>query len=200
MKVTLRVLSGPMEGKTFEFAEPDRFLFGRSAEARCSLPDDPFVSSLHFLLVIAPPHVSLHELGSKNGTYVNGVRYGGRKPPEEGVQQAPEGERDVALQHGDRIGVGDTVFELQVESADTGTLSHAPLAAQAAAAGSQGGKVAAEPASMPAPAVRMVKEAVNATANALHKVSAYADADQSQLSTNFRSAQEESEKFVKGKR
>lgn len=61
-------------------------------------------------------------------------------------------------------------------------------------------ELASAAASMPAPAVRMVKEAVNATANALHKVSAYADADQSQLSTNFRSAQEESEKFVKGKR
>ncbi len=61
-------------------------------------------------------------------------------------------------------------------------------------------ELASAAASMPAPAVRMVKEAVNATANALHKVSAYADADQSQLSTNFRSAQDESDKFVKGKR
>ncbi|WP_421863929.1 enoyl-CoA hydratase/isomerase family protein [Parvibaculum sp.] len=61
-------------------------------------------------------------------------------------------------------------------------------------------ELASAAASMPAPAVRMVKEAVNATAHALHKVSAYADADQSQLSTNFRSAQEESDKFVKGKR
>lgn len=60
-------------------------------------------------------------------------------------------------------------------------------------------ELAATAASMPAPAVRMVKEAINATANALHKVSAYADADQSQLSTNFRSAQEESDKFVKGR-
>lgn len=57
-------------------------------------------------------------------------------------------------------------------------------------------ELAAKAAAMPAPAVRMVKEAINATANALHKVSAYADADQSQLSTNFRSAQEESDRFV----
>ena len=59
-------------------------------------------------------------------------------------------------------------------------------------------ELAAAAAAMPAPAVRMVKEAVNATANALHRVSSYADADQSQLSTNFRTAQEESNKFVKG--
>lgn len=41
---------------------------------------------------------------------------------------------------------------------------------------------------MPAPTVRMVKEAINATANALHKTSAYADADQSQLSGAFAEA------------
>ena len=61
-------------------------------------------------------------------------------------------------------------------------------------------ELAAAAASMPAPAVRMVKEAVNATAYALHKATSYADADQSQLSTNFRSAQEESDKFVKGRK
>lgn len=50
-------------------------------------------------------------------------------------------------------------------------------------------------ASMPAPAVRMVKEAVNATANALHKAVSYADADQSQLSSNFQTAQAASKDF-----
>lgn len=60
-------------------------------------------------------------------------------------------------------------------------------------------ELAALAASMPAPATRMVKEAINATAGALYRATSYADADQSQLSTNFRSAQEESGKFV-GKR
>ena len=50
-------------------------------------------------------------------------------------------------------------------------------------------------ASMPAPAVRMVKEAVNATANALHRAVSYADADQSQLSSNFTTAQSASKDF-----
>ncbi len=40
----------------------------------------------------------------------------------------------------------------------------------------------------PAVTVRMVKEAVNATANALHHVSSFADADQSQLSGQFAAA------------
>lgn len=43
-------------------------------------------------------------------------------------------------------------------------------------------------ASMPAATTRMVKQAVNATANALHKASAFADADQSALTRTYRDA------------
>ena len=42
--------------------------------------------------------------------------------------------------------------------------------------------------SMPAPTVRMVKEAVNATAGALHAATSFADADQSQLTASFNRA------------
>jgi eukaryotic-like serine/threonine-protein kinase len=123
MRVLLRVVRGPMSGRVFEFEEPDRFLFGRSDVARCALPDDPFVSSNHFLIAIAPPQVSLHELGSKNGTFVNDVRYGGRKPPAEGVQQSSE--RDVHLRHGDRIRVGETEIVVEVRSQqETDPLPH----------------------------------------------------------------------------
>ena len=43
-------------------------------------------------------------------------------------------------------------------------------------------------ASMPAATTRMVKQAVNATAYALHKASAYADADQSALTRTYQAA------------
>ena len=49
--------------------------------------------------------------------------------------------------------------------------------------------------SMPQPTVRMVKEAVNATANALHGASAFADADQSQLTASSNSARGAREDF-----
>ena len=44
--------------------------------------------------------------------------------------------------------------------------------------------------------IRMVKEAVNATSNALHKATSFADADQSQLSGTFRAARVAREKFL----
>ncbi len=52
-------------------------------------------------------------------------------------------------------------------------------------------------AAMPAATVRMVKEAVNATAGALHRASAFADADQSQLTANFAAAKSARTEFRK---
>ncbi len=50
---------------------------------------------------------------------------------------------------------------------------------------------------MPATTVRMVKEAVNATATALHRASCFADGDQSQLTGSFQEAQAAPESFAK---
>lgn len=53
-------------------------------------------------------------------------------------------------------------------------------------------------AAMPAATTRMVKEAVNATANALHRASAFADADQSALTRTFSDAAAARAAFAKG--
>ncbi len=53
-------------------------------------------------------------------------------------------------------------------------------------------------ASMPHATVCMIKEAVNATANALHHVSAYADADLSQLTAGFKDAHDARQEFAGG--
>lgn len=52
-------------------------------------------------------------------------------------------------------------------------------------------------AQMPPATVRMVKEAINATANALHGASAFADADQSALTRLFKDAVAARDAFVK---
>ncbi len=49
--------------------------------------------------------------------------------------------------------------------------------------------------SMPQPTVRMIKEAINATANALHAASAFADADQSQVTASYRAAKAARQSF-----
>lgn len=57
--------------------------------------------------------------------------------------------------------------------------------------------MAARAASMPPATTRMVKEAINATANALHRASSFADADQSALTRSYTAAVEARENFNK---
>lgn len=115
MKVEIDVIDGPAKGQRFAFEEPDRFLFGRADDARVSIPGDPFVSRQHFLLEIAPPVCKVTDLDSKNGLFVDGVRYGGRKPAAHGVRQAPGDAKEALLGDGAEIVVGETRMRITIE-------------------------------------------------------------------------------------
>jgi len=99
MRVTLRVIAGPYNGREFTFDQHDTFLIGRSDSAHLPLPGDKFFSRHHCLLEIAPPRCFLRDLGSTNGTFVNGKR-------------VPE----AFLHSGDRIQGGQTVLEVDVQA------------------------------------------------------------------------------------
>lgn len=72
-------------------------MIGRSEDSQFCLPHDRFFSRHHCILEIAPPQTFLRDLGSTNGTFVNGLRV------------------DTAyLKHGDRIQGGETVLEVLV--------------------------------------------------------------------------------------
>ncbi|HMG75620.1 MAG TPA: protein kinase [Pyrinomonadaceae bacterium] len=106
MRVTLRVLAGPYTGREFTFDQHDTFLIGRADTAHLYLPEDRFFSRHHCLLEIAPPRCFLRDLGSTNGTFVNG-------------QKVPE----AFLNSGDRIQGGQTVLEVEVQSEQAVTVS-----------------------------------------------------------------------------
>ncbi len=99
MRVTLHVVAGPQTGREFTFDQHDTFLIGRSEDAQFCLPHDRFFSRNHCIIEIAPPQCFLRDLGSTNGTFVNGIR----------VETAH-------LKHGDRIQGGETVLEVEVRS------------------------------------------------------------------------------------
>lgn len=74
----------------------DSLVLGRSAQADIVL-EDPYASEFHLRLVRKADGIVVHDLGSTNGTYVNGRRAG-----------AP-----ITLSKGDAVQVGNTVMEVR---------------------------------------------------------------------------------------
>lgn len=90
----LFVRSETQQGQEFEVS--DVVVLGRSDETDVVL-DDPYASEFHLRLVSQESGMMLHDLGSTNGTYVNGRRV-----------SAP-----TELKRGDTIQVGKTVMEIR---------------------------------------------------------------------------------------
>ena len=87
-KVILQVSSADGTTKTSELTEHDTFLLGRMEDCHLCVPGDSQVSRHHFLLEACPPMASLRDLGSMNGTHINGKKCGGREKgetPEQGA-------------------------------------------------------------------------------------------------------------------
>jgi serine/threonine-protein kinase len=97
MQINLKVTAGPYKGRIFSFTQHDSFLIGRSPEAHLCLPEDRFFSRNHCLLEMNPPHSHLRDLGSTNGTFLNGQRV-----------------KEAALKNGDRIQCGETILIVEV--------------------------------------------------------------------------------------
>ena len=113
MRVKLKILKSNdpgMKGKVFAFDEPDKFIFGRAPDCHCRIPNDSFVSRHHFLLEIDPPAVRLYDLASRNGTCVYTRKFEGRVASD----RPGQGNGGVDLSSGDRIRVGDTIFEVSI--------------------------------------------------------------------------------------
>lgn len=107
-----------MAGRQFRFTEPDTVVFGRAEDCQCRLPvEDNTVSRHHFLLEVSPPDCQLRDLGSLNGTYVNGAKYGGREKDEEpDHEKAARTAQAIQVKSGDLIGVGQTTMRVSAEA------------------------------------------------------------------------------------
>ena len=117
--VILSVVEGAMEGERFLFQGPTRVRVGRADCCELRLPSDDRhanVSRLHCLIEIRPTRVTICDVGSRNGTYVNGEKIGQRpdwQRPEDAVGAPWPIHR---LRDGDRVQVGETVFAVEVRT------------------------------------------------------------------------------------
>jgi hypothetical protein len=107
--VTFTVTTGPMKGRRLTFHDQTFLSVGRAPDCLLCLGagGDPTVSRRHCLFEIDPPEVFVRDLGSLNGTYINGLRMEGREASENiGTGPATQ----LALYHGDVVRLGETCF------------------------------------------------------------------------------------------
>jgi serine/threonine-protein kinase len=116
-RVELSVARGSLQGRRFIFERPACVLVGRGADCTIRLPADrehAGVSRHHCLLEIAPSDIRVTDLGSRNGTYVNGKWIGQRTAARPSPEPAGMPCWSARLRDGDEVRVGHTVLRVTV--------------------------------------------------------------------------------------
>jgi predicted component of type VI protein secretion system len=110
MDARLRVLSGPHAGETIPIRR-GKLLIGR--EEDCHLrPESEFVSRHHCVLLLDDYTLRIRDLGSKNGTFVNGRRVGSS---------------ETILLHDDTISIGEMIGQIDLTPAPDAVAERAAL-------------------------------------------------------------------------
>ncbi len=117
-KIILTIIEGELMGQEFIFEDRNTSVIGRAKDCYPHIPDNDthrIISRYHCLLDINPPDIRVRDLGSKNGTYVNGQKIS--KPT---VTQTEEGDPlynfpEQDLQAGDEVKLGKNIFRVYVE-------------------------------------------------------------------------------------
>lgn len=110
IRVVFELLSGPDRGRRLEMAGGQTIEVGRSEWAGWTVFYDPKVSGKHARIVVDHECCKLTDLGSSNGTFLNGERIS-----------------EAVLKSGDRLQLGDSQFSVTVD----GAAGDVPVAVQA---------------------------------------------------------------------
>jgi predicted component of type VI protein secretion system len=120
MEVKFLVIQGRPLRKSLVFPHGS-YVFGRGAECHIR-PNSEWVSRQHCQLLVAEDSAAIRDLGSRNGTLINGERV--------------MGERE--LTNGDQLQIGPLVFEVRLEPTPPSTPEIQGVKPRAAAAVSAG--------------------------------------------------------------
>jgi eukaryotic-like serine/threonine-protein kinase len=116
-EITLTVIGSKSGGKKYTFADRKAYVIGRGTDCDLQMPSmDGFqtVSRRHCMLRVDPPTICLRDLGSRNGTVLNGEQIG--CPEYWRLSKEPVGGpfTEHELNDGDEFTVGGTVFKIHV--------------------------------------------------------------------------------------
>lgn len=121
-KIHLRVVAGELEGHVYSFDRRTTCIVGRATDANIRLPDHPdrmLLSRYHCLFDIGYPRVTVRDLGSLNGTFVNDQKIGQRPREQDPGEARKLPQPDHALVHQDRVRVGGTTFLVEFEESES---------------------------------------------------------------------------------
>ena len=107
--LTLRALTGDLRGQQFKYRGPAHLVLGRSRSCHLRLPGDAAVSRQHCLVELEKGGAWVQDLGSKNGTFINGEKIGQREKQRqaEATMVAPVRQE---LNDGDELRICNIIF------------------------------------------------------------------------------------------
>ena len=76
----LKAIAGDLRGHEFTFRSPASCVVGRSRSCMLRLPGDGTVSRQHCVIELESEGAWIQDLGSLNGTHINGSKIGQREP------------------------------------------------------------------------------------------------------------------------
>lgn len=119
-RIILRITRGILTGREYLFEGHAHLLLGRAEDCDIRLPANyahANISRHHCVFNIDPPTIRVRDLGSRNGTYVNG-KIIGQRPLHQDPEEADLGECPTReLGDGDEVKVGHTVVRVRIEAA-----------------------------------------------------------------------------------
>lgn len=118
MDARLKVLGGPLSGQSIRLTR--KLLIGRAEDCDLRIDSD-FVSRYHCILLLDDHSLRLRDLGSKNGTFLNGCRIGSNP---------------IILMHDDNVCIGEVNFVIDL--APAAELSSSPPIAETSSTGTGG--------------------------------------------------------------
>jgi pSer/pThr/pTyr-binding forkhead associated (FHA) protein len=120
LRTTLLAIGGVLKGLEFAFEGDACCLVGRSPSCDMllpSVPGYPDVSRRHcmFEFEATPPRAWVGDLGSLNGTFVNGAKIGGRRRGDQPVNRRTTPFHRVELHDGDEVRICNHVFQVHMD-------------------------------------------------------------------------------------
>ena len=116
-KLVLRALTGDLRGQEFAVTGPAHWIIGRSRSCSLRLQGDATVSRQHCLIELDPRGVWVQDLGSLNGTLINGTKISraNDRPERDATYIQPARQE---LNDGDELRICNNIFAVCLHDAE----------------------------------------------------------------------------------